>query len=101
MPLLNQQQSGIEPITDVSAPVTVTLTAATPGAVLAVGERKGHLVRNTGANKATISYGLSSSKKAYEIVLSPGATYLYDKPEIIPYSAVSVNGTSLEVIEFF
>lgn len=102
MPLLNPQTAtGIEPITDISAPTTVTLSAGTPSTVLAVGDRKGHLIRNTGANRITISYGLSASKKAYDVILSPGASYLFDRAELIPYSATSLNGSSLEVIEFF
>lgn len=99
MPLIGKIQTYEAPISDVTTPTTISLTANTPTNVLAAGNRKGCVVKNTGNGTVTVSWGLSSSKKAYDVDILPGAAYLSDFAEIYPYSAVSVSAGSLSVVE--
>lgn len=62
-------------------------------------DRRGHLIKNIGASRVTVSYGIpledGTYTEFYKVPLNPGDTYLFDSPEILPYLAVSagVDGT--------
>lgn len=99
MPFLNQPAISSSIITDVSSATAVSLTANTPATVLSAGNRIGSVVKNTGSGSVVVSYGLSSSKKAYDVTLTPGMSYLQDYPEIYPYSASSSVNGSISVVE--
>lgn len=99
MPLIGKIQTYDAPIVDVTTAVTVSLTANVAATVLAPGTRKGWVVKNTGSANVTLNCGLSSSKPFYSVDLIPGAAYLSDFPEIIPYSALSTSAGSVSVLE--
>lgn len=85
----------------------VALTADTATDLLVAStERKGHLVKNTGTSRINVSYGIpladGTFTEFYKVPLGPGDTYLYDSPEIIPYSVFSLAlAGSITVREMF
>lgn len=99
MPFINQPSVSASVITDVTSSTNVSLTANTPATVLSAGSRVSSVVKNTGSSSVVVSYGLSSSKKAYDVTLTPGMSYLQDFPEIYPYSALSAVNGSISVVE--
>lgn len=98
----------VDPLNKVKTITPIALTADTATPVLAVDlTRKGHAVKNTGSTRTIeVSYGLTAPEdvgftEIYMVSLKPGEVYLYDVPEIIPYSCKSIGGTStLTVMEF-
>ncbi len=86
-------------IADVKTPTVFTLTADVATALLNPdAARKGHFTQNTGATNVTVLFGIPDPtdtippftyKEAYRFTLKPGEAYLFDIPEIIPYSATS------------
>lgn len=99
MPFLDKATQAYEPITNVGTPQSITLTANTVATLLAPGQRKGAVVKNTGSGTVTVSFGLTSAKTAYTVDLAPNASYLTDFPEIIPFSAISTVAGSVSVVE--
>lgn len=86
-------------ITDLKAPVVVTLTGDIATNVLNPDNtRKGHITKNTGNTNVTVLFGVPDPtdtvapftfKEFYRFTLKPGESYLYDIPEVIPYQATS------------
>lgn len=81
-------------------------TADTENAILNTDStRKGHLVRNTGTTRVTVIYGIKNAEETtelYRFTLTPGDSYLYDIPEIIPYTAIPLaDGGTIQVVELF
>lgn len=98
-------------ITDIKTPTVLTLTADIATNVLNPdASRKGHITTNTGTTNITVLFGVADPtdttapftfKEAYRFTLKPGEAYLYDIPEIIPYSATSpIVAGQLTVREF-
>lgn len=106
MPLFGQPIAAYAPIANAKAPRNVTLPINIPTEIIATVDlsRKGHRVKNTGTSKVSVSYGVRNPandgwSELYKIDLTPGDIYLYDIPEIVPFSAISTTGGTVEVIE--
>lgn len=99
MPFLDKQAQTVTPVTAVSTPTSVSLTANTAATLLAPGTRKAAVVKNTGTGTVTVSFGLNSTKTAYTVDLAPGASYLTDFAEVIPFSAISTVAGSVSIVE--
>lgn len=107
MPLFTGQVA----VTSVSSTKTTDFPLpAVAGAQLALltgdPKRQGHSVKNVGTTRVTVIYGVDTPDAApieiYRYTLGPGDVYLYDRPEIIPYSSITQGaGGTLQIVELF
>lgn len=63
--------------------------------------RKGHVVENLGSSACVVYYSLSSSFELYSVLLEVGEKYSWDYPDVYPYKAYSVLGTTVKLFDIY